>query len=75
MVMASNVNSDDFPMYNNLRLCKDDLSVYYFEHTPVGRAKITKVDVDNTGFDIESIDKTIDNQNKNAEDLFFSLKP
>lgn len=53
-----------------------DLGVYYFNYrTPSSRhIKIEKLKVEEGGFSIKSIDKTIDDQNKIAEELFYGIK-
>lgn len=53
-----------------------DLGVYYFNYrTPSSRhIKIEKLKVEEGGFSVKSIDKTIDDQNKIAEELFYGIK-
>lgn len=53
-----------------------DLGVYYFNYrTPSSRhIKIEKLKVEEGGFSVKSIDKTIEDQNKIAEELFYGIK-
>lgn len=53
-----------------------DLGVYYFNYrTSSSRhIKIEKLKVEEGGFSVKSIDKTIDDQNKIAEELFYGIK-
>lgn len=53
-----------------------DLGVYYFNYrTPSSRhIKIEKLKVEEGGFSVKSIDKTISDQNKIAEELFYGIK-
>lgn len=53
-----------------------DLGVYYFNYrTPSSRhVKIEKLKVEEGGISVKSIDKTIEEQNKIAEELFYGIK-
>ena len=53
-----------------------DLGVYYFNYrTSRSRhVKIEKLKVEEGGFSVKSIDKTIEDQNKIAEELFYGIK-
>lgn len=56
---------------------KNDIGVYYFNYPQKGRNNkhivVDCLDISETGFEIPSIDKTIDDQNNIAEELFYSL--
>lgn len=59
-------------------ILKDDIGVYYFNYPQKARNNkqivVDCLDITDSGFEIPSIDKTIDDQNKIAEELYYSLK-
>lgn len=59
-------------------ILKDDIGVYYFNYPPKGKNNkqivIECLNITESGFEIPSIDKTIDDQNKVAEELYYELK-
>lgn len=60
----------------NEYLSPQDLGVYYFNY-PLPRSKHVKVErlkVGMSGFSVKSIDKTIEDQNKIAEELYYGIK-
>ena len=83
MVMMSNKESDvvkDFLAKG--KYTKDefvspkDLGVYYFNYatTRSKQIKVEKIAIEDSGFSIPSIDKTIQIQNEFAEDLYYGIK-
>lgn len=59
-------------------ITKDDVDVHYFNYPQKMRmnkqVSIKNLLVEDTGFEIPSVDKTIDDQNNIAEEIFYSLK-
>lgn len=57
-------------------ICPDDLGVYYFNYPSQTRkhVKVKRLKVDMSGFSVESIDATIEKQNKIAEELYYGIK-
>ena len=54
----------------------EDLGVYYFNYSSSRskQVKVEKVKVGLSGFSVKSIDTTIENQNKIAEELYYGIK-
>lgn len=59
-------------------ILKDDIAVHYFDYPLKQRGNkqvsVKNLIIDDSGFDIPSVDITIDQQNKIAEELFYTLK-
>ena len=59
-------------------ISKDDIAVYYFNYPSKGRnikqVNIEIIEIDDSGFEIPSVDATIDAQNNVSEELFYALK-
>ena len=59
-------------------ILKDDIAVHYFNYPLKQRGNkqvsVVNLDIDDSGFEIPSVDTTIDQQNKVAEELFYTLK-
>jgi predicted ATPase len=57
---------------------KEDIAVHYFNypHKQRGNKQVTieSLEIDESGFEIPSVDVTIEQQNKIAEELFYTLK-
>jgi predicted ATP-dependent endonuclease of OLD family len=61
---------------NNVSLNKDSVGAYLFHYKKEGARFVTisPINVTETGFDVETIDKTIDDLNETSEELFYSMK-
>lgn len=59
-------------------ILKDDIAVHYFNYPRKQRGNkqvlVENLIIDDSGFEIPSVDITIDQQNKVAEELFYTLK-
>jgi predicted ATPase len=59
-------------------ISKEDIGVYYFNYPLKQRGnkqvQVENLIIDDSGFEIPSVDITIDHQNKIAEELFYTLK-
>lgn len=66
--ISGNIYCDD------IVINKDDINVYYFPFRTKRHVDVQKISVSEYGFAIPSIDKTINEQNLVAENLFFDLK-
>jgi predicted ATPase len=59
-------------------ILKDDIAVHYFNYPLKQRGNkqvaVENLIIDDSGFEIPSVDITIDQQNKIAEELFYTLK-
>lgn len=53
---------------------KEDVGIYYFNFTTKNKVDVKEIKVQDTGFDVASIDRTIGIQNKKVEELFYTLK-
>lgn len=57
---------------------KDDIAVHYFNYPLKQRGNkqvvVESLNIDDSGFEIPSVDVTIEQQNKIAEELFYTLK-
>lgn len=81
MVMLSQIENREDVLrrldYNSDEtITPSDLGVYVFKYKNKSSRKVTmnSVEVTDTGFAIESIDKAIDKQNDVAEELYYTLK-
>ncbi len=79
LIMASSISSknNEIVKYYNLdEVVKyEDVGVYYFHFPKSNTSQITlkNIPVDNTGFEIESIDVEINSQSNRAMDLYYTL--
>lgn len=67
----------DISIYNyspSILISKEDVNVYFFKYRSKKYVEINNVDVSSYGFAVESIDETIELQNRIAENLFYTLK-
>lgn len=59
-------------------ILKEDIAVHYFNYPLKQRGNkqvlVKNLIIDDSGFEIPSVDETIDKQNKIAEELFYTLK-
>lgn len=59
-------------------ILKDDIAVHYFNYPQKQRGNkqvsIESLEIDDSGFDIPSVNATIELQNRIAEELFYTLK-
>ena len=57
---------------------KEDIAVHYFNYPLKSRSNkqvtVESLEIDDSGFEIPSVDVTIEQQNKIAEELFYTLK-
>lgn len=53
---------------------KEDVGIYYFDYATRTKVDVKEVKVQDTGFEVKSIDYTIEKQNEKAEELFYALK-
>lgn len=83
MVMMSNKNSaivkemvKKGKYLNDEYINPQDLGVYYFNYATKRNKQVTvqKVNVEESGFSVPSIEKTIQEQNSIAEDLYYGIK-
>ncbi|MBQ3636687.1 MAG: AAA family ATPase [Bacteroidales bacterium] len=58
---------------DDMLLDHNDIAVMLFEQTGNGKVKVRQLVVDDKGFAVESIDRTIDRQNEDAEALYAML--
>lgn len=60
----------------DVKLDGDSVSAYLFNYKNKSSRNVTisPIKVSNTGFDVETIDKTIDELNETSEELFYSIK-
>ncbi len=80
LIMANSIKSTDdknlVEMYNeDEKISPNDVGVYYF-HFPkssVSQVSVKTVIVENTGFEVESIDKEINDQNERSMSLYYEL--
>jgi predicted ATPase len=82
LIMASNDNvrtrelAKSFGYSNDILLKKEDVGAYLFDYKNANSRNVTisPIEVTDTGFDVETIDKTIDELNDKSEELFYSIK-
>ena len=55
-------------------LKKEDVGVYYFDAADPAKVEVRQLDVTETGFEVPSIDKTIETQNSVTDYLYDTLK-
>uniref|UniRef100_UPI00404AE711 AAA family ATPase n=1 Tax=Gelidibacter sp. TaxID=2018083 RepID=UPI00404AE711 len=82
LIMASSDNeatkkvAEKFGYTQDVKLDSNSISAYLFNYKNKSSRNVTisPIKVSNTGFDVETIDKTIDELNDTSEELFYSIK-
>lgn len=84
LIMLSSTNFDIDALRNQYQytneefIQKEDIAVHYFNYPLKGRnnkqVTIASLEVKDIGFEIPSVDITIEHQNKISEELFYTLK-
>ncbi len=84
LIMLSSTNPEIETLRNQFQytteefIKKEDIAVHYFNYPLKGRnnkqVTIASLEVNDIGFEIPSVDATIEHQNKVSEELFYTLK-
>lgn len=82
MIMASSEKNgvkelaNELGYYEDINISPDDINAYlfYFNSATSKVAKVSKIDITETGFDVKTMDETIDRLNNISEELYYSIK-
>jgi len=72
----TNIFANSLGYTNDMSLSPDDVSAYFFDYkNPSSRSvTVSRIIVDECGFDVRTIDETVDKLNSISEDLYYSIK-
>ena len=80
LIMLSNSSAeidrikDEFNYLSDEFIKKEEVNTYYFNFKRKTIVSVDSLPVTDFGFDVPSIDNTIDNLNRTSEDLFYAIK-